>query len=189
MRIQETTIHSQNCVKRESGIKPVKTEDKKTAEVKDKSEEEEKLELARAKERELEIFLEEQKKRAEEAKEQAEAEKMKARHFTAILEIFRRIARGDKVPPKDEAALMEYDMKLYKAAKSAAELDTRKKYKKYKKSLIEELEEMAKEKQEEKAKEAQNAGNSSEAKDGGEPSGEKKAESGETLGTSVDVSV
>lgn len=37
-----------------------------------------------------------------------------------IMEIARRIARGDKVPFKDEKKLMEYNSKLYQMAKAAA---------------------------------------------------------------------
>lgn len=49
-----------------------------------------------------------------------------------MLEIARRIAAGDKVPAKDERKLMEYNSKLYQAAKSAAMLNANKKHKKYK---------------------------------------------------------
>ena len=37
-----------------------------------------------------------------------------------VLEIARRIAKGGKVPPKDEQALMEYSVELYQMAKQAA---------------------------------------------------------------------
>ena len=47
-----------------------------------------------------------------------------------IMEIARRIARGDSVPPRDEKKLMEYSDELYQMAKSAAMLSRRKKHKK-----------------------------------------------------------
>ena len=100
---------------------------------------------------------EEEKRKVEEAMEQAEAQKMETKHLGAILTIFRRISRGDKVPAKDEKALMEYDMKLYMAAKNIARLVKRKKIKKYKKSLIKELEDKVKEREKEKAEKAENA--------------------------------
>lgn len=39
-----------------------------------------------------------------------------------IMEIFRRIANGDIVPPQDEQKLLEYSSEMYHAAKSAAML-------------------------------------------------------------------
>ncbi|GEM_PF-6579975 len=54
-----------------------------------------------------------------------------------ILEIARRISRGDKVPPNDEKKLMEANFKLYQVAKSASVLNYAKKHKKYK-SMYEE---------------------------------------------------
>lgn len=37
-----------------------------------------------------------------------------------MLEVARRIAKGDKVPPEDEKRLMEYNFKLYMTAKQSA---------------------------------------------------------------------
>ena len=69
-----------------------------------------------------------------------------------IMEIVRRIANGDKVPHKDEKKLLEYNSKLYMAAKAAASLRHNKKPKKYK-SLYEDeeksQEQISEEKQEE----------------------------------------
>ena len=49
-----------------------------------------------------------------------------------VMETARRIARGDKVPSRDEKKLMEYSPDLYQMAKSAAMLNARKKHKKHK---------------------------------------------------------
>lgn len=49
-----------------------------------------------------------------------------------IMEVARRIARGAKVPPKDEKKLMEYSMELYMAVKNMAALCQDKDKKKYK---------------------------------------------------------
>lgn len=55
---------------------------------------------------------------AEVSKQQAEAEAEANEEMMKCLEIFRRIANGDKVPAYDEQKLMEYDSKMYMAAKS-----------------------------------------------------------------------
>lgn len=57
-----------------------------------------------------------------------------------IMEIARRISMGDKVPSKDEKKLMEFNPKLYQAAKAAAMLHAGEKQRKHK-SLFEEEEE------------------------------------------------
>lgn len=57
---------------------------------------------------------------AEVSKQQAEAEAEAAEEWMKCMEIFRRIAKGDKVPPEDERKLMECDSKMYMAAKSMA---------------------------------------------------------------------
>ncbi len=57
-----------------------------------------------------------------------------------IMEIARRISRGDKVPPKDEKKLMEYSSELYQMAKMAAMLSRARRRKKHK-SLFEDEEE------------------------------------------------
>ena len=49
-----------------------------------------------------------------------------------VMETARRIARGDKVPSRDEKKLIEYSPDLYQMAKSAAMLNARKKHKKHK---------------------------------------------------------
>ena len=124
------------------------------------------------------------KNAAEEAKEEADAKGKEARRFGAVLEIFRRISRGDKVSPKDESALMEYDMKLYISAKSAAMMANSKKIKNHKKSLIEELEKAEKEKELKKA-EDKASGEDSKVDNTEKSSDGEKAHSG----VSFDVSV
>lgn len=55
---------------------------------------------------------------AEASKQQAEAEAEAYEEMLKCLEIFRRIANGDKVPPGDEKKLMNYDGNMYLMAKS-----------------------------------------------------------------------
>ena len=159
MRIRETANYVYNYAKRENNVKLIKAEDKEKfdAEIKEKANKSEKDAAAIAKEMKKKALEEEEKRKAEEAMEQAEAQKMETKHVGAILTIFRRISRGDKVPAKDEKALMEYDMKLYMAAKDIARLIKRKKIKKYKKSLIKELEDKIKEREKEKAEKDEKA--------------------------------
>lgn len=159
MRIRETANYVYNYAKREDNVKLIKAEDKEKfdADTKEKANKSKKDAAAIAKEMKKKALEEEEKRKVEEAMEQAEAQKMETKHLGAILTIFRRISRGDKVPAKDEKALMEYDMKLYMAAKDIARLIKRKKIKKYKKSLIKELEDKVKEREKEKAEKAENA--------------------------------
>ena len=58
----------------------------------------------------------------ENTRQQAELEADAAREELKLLEIFRRIANGDKVPACDEQKLMEHNSKMYMAAKSMAVL-------------------------------------------------------------------
>ena len=78
-------------------------------------------------------------KQAEKSREADEKNGDKIAEYRKILEIARRIARGDKVPPRDEKKLMEYSEELYQMAKSAAMLNAMKKHKKHK-SLFDEEE-------------------------------------------------
>ncbi len=48
-----------------------------------------------------------------------------------ILEIARRISRGDKVPPTDEKKLIEYSSELYQTSKAAAALHKNEKQKEH----------------------------------------------------------
>lgn len=52
--------------------------------------------------------------------------------FGKIMTIYRRIAKGDKVPGKDEKKLLKYSNELYQAAKMSASIANNKKPKKYK---------------------------------------------------------
>ncbi|MCM1158884.1 MAG: hypothetical protein NC300_10295 [Bacteroidales bacterium] len=74
------------------------------------------------------------------SRESAEAMGKAAADQGKIMEIARRISRGDKVPPKDEKKLMEFDFKLYQMAKMSAVMNEGKKHKKHK-SLFEDEEE------------------------------------------------
>ncbi len=53
---------------------------------------------------------------------QADTMAKMAEEMGRIMEVYRRIASGAKVPAKDEQKLMEYDFKLYMAAKQAAQI-------------------------------------------------------------------
>lgn len=57
---------------------------------------------------------------AESARQQSSAMADAAKDLVKILEVFRRISSGAKVPSKDEKKLMDYDFKLYMVAKQAA---------------------------------------------------------------------
>lgn len=56
----------------------------------------------------------------ETAKQQSSAMSKAVDEMVKMMEVYRRIASGGKVPPKDEQRLMEYNHELYMAAKSAA---------------------------------------------------------------------
>ena len=56
-------------------------------------------------------------------KEQAETAAEGAEEFGKILMIYRRIASGGVVPPRDERKLMEFSHELYMAARAAAMLN------------------------------------------------------------------
>lgn len=56
---------------------------------------------------------------------QADTMAKAAEDMVKIMEVYRRIASGAKVPSKDEKKLMDYDFKLYMAAKQAALLAQR----------------------------------------------------------------
>lgn len=84
----------------------------------------------------LEMF----QRQLQEGKESADAMGKATADYAKIMEIARRIARGDKVPAKDEKKLMEFDSELYQMAKMSAMMNERKKHKKHK-SLFEDEEE------------------------------------------------
>lgn len=64
--------------------------------------------------------------------EDVEKSKKGMEDMAKLLAIARRIAKGDKVPPKDEKKLMEFNAELYQIAKAAAILNADKKSKKHK---------------------------------------------------------
>lgn len=53
-------------------------------------------------------------------KQQSDALEKQADQMGKMMEIYRRIAKGGRVPPKDENALLNYSKELYMAAKMAA---------------------------------------------------------------------
>lgn len=57
---------------------------------------------------------------AEVSKQQGDAMAEAAKEMVKMMEVYRRIASGAKVPQQDERKLMEYDLKLYSLAKQAA---------------------------------------------------------------------
>lgn len=74
---------------------------------------------------------------AEISRQQSEAIAEAAEEFMKILEVFRRIAKGDRVPPADEQKLMDYNPEMYMAAKNMALMNQNCEEKKHK-SLWEE---------------------------------------------------
>ena len=68
----------------------------------------------------------------ESAKRQKKTASKSASDMAKCLEIARRIARGDKVPAKDEKKLLEYNAKLYMTAKNMAVISLARKHKKHK---------------------------------------------------------
>lgn len=75
------------------------------------------------------------------AKEQGDAVADAAEEQGKLLEVARRIMKGDKVPAYDEKKLMEYDWKLYSMAKNAAAMLEMREKRKEHKSLWEDEEE------------------------------------------------
>lgn len=66
------------------------------------------------------------------AEQQGDAMAEQAKEMEKILLVARRIMHGDKVPPKDEKKLMEFDPDLYAMAKNAGAMAEMKKRKEYK---------------------------------------------------------
>lgn len=69
---------------------------------------------------------------AESTKRSGEAAAKIASDYSKCLKVARRIARGDKVPPKDEQKLMEFSSVMYMTAKNMAALAQNEKAKKHK---------------------------------------------------------
>lgn len=111
----------------------------------DESREKERALLKREEARQVKLDLSEAiqealQKQAKERKKSAEKSGDALVDLGKIMEIARRIARGDRVPDKDEKKLMEYSAELYQMAKSAAMLSRLRKRKKHK-SLYDDEEE------------------------------------------------
>ncbi len=68
---------------------------------------------------------------AESARQENEANAEYMENVAKCLEIFRRIANGDKVPPADEKKLMDYNSEMYMSAKSMAVMHMGKEGKEY----------------------------------------------------------
>ena len=68
---------------------------------------------------------------AEAAKQQGEAMEEYGRDLGKLMEVARRIAKGAKVPGRDEQKLMEYSMEMYMAAKNAAMMNELKEKEEY----------------------------------------------------------
>lgn len=83
---------------------------------------------------------------AEVTRQQSDAMEDAANEMAKCMEVARRISKGDKVPTRDERKLMEYDFKLYMAAKNAGAIAQNEKRKKHK-SLWEDEEEKPQETQ------------------------------------------
>lgn len=62
---------------------------------------------------------------AEAARQQGEAMAEMAEELLKILEVFRRISKGDEVPATDERKLMEYSQEMYMTAKNMALMNQR----------------------------------------------------------------
>ena len=62
-------------------------------------------------------------------KTQEEAAKKHAQDQAKAMSVFRSLSNGDEVPSTDESKLMEYDQKLYQAAKAAQAMAQMVKYK------------------------------------------------------------
>ena len=76
----------------------------------------------------MKMFQEEMERMRESNEKAAEH----ADDTSKIMTIFRRIANGDIVPPKDENKLMEYSMEMYQAAKNLGSMKQNEDRKKYK---------------------------------------------------------
>ena len=72
---------------------------------------------------------------AEASRQQSDAMAKQADEYIKCIEVARRIARGDKVPPKDEKKLLEFNAEMYQMAKNMGSMVERSKKQKEHKSL------------------------------------------------------
>ncbi|MBE5965578.1 MAG: hypothetical protein E7255_01165 [Lachnospiraceae bacterium] len=83
---------------------------------------------ARNRQNNLKAFMESYQEQLEASNERKDA----ISDMAKLLEIARRISRGDKVPAKDEQKLMKFSPELYHIAKATAMLHVNEKHKKHK---------------------------------------------------------
>ena len=72
---------------------------------------------------------------AEASRQQSDAMAKAADDYIKCIEVARRIARGDKVPPKDEKKLLEFNSEMYQMAKNMGAMAKRSEKHKEHKSL------------------------------------------------------
>ena len=72
---------------------------------------------------------------AEASRQQSGAMAKQADEYSKCIEVARRIARGDKVPPKDEKKLLEFNSEMYQMAKNMGAMVKRSEKQKEHKSL------------------------------------------------------
>lgn len=72
---------------------------------------------------------------AEASRQQSDAMAKAADDYMKCIEVARRIARGDKVPPRDEKKLLEFNAEMYQMAKNMGSMVERTKKQKEHKSL------------------------------------------------------
>ena len=72
---------------------------------------------------------------AEVSRQQSDAMAKQADDYIKCIEVARRIARGDKVPPKDEKKLLEFNAEMYQMAKNMGSMVKRNEKHKEHKSL------------------------------------------------------
>lgn len=70
-----------------------------------------------------EMIIKKHEEMRKKALERKKKEKQSAQYKAKMMEIARRIANGDKVPPEDERRLREYNQELYLTVKSLALLN------------------------------------------------------------------
>lgn len=80
----------------------------------------------------MQEYMRQMEERFQQMRESSKKGAERTAELAKIMEIARRIARGDRVPAKDEKKLMEFDGKLYQLSKTAALTAHNKKPKKHK---------------------------------------------------------
>ncbi len=86
------------------------------------------LELSEEGQAQLKMFQEQMERMQEDNEKAAEH----SNDMAKIMTIFRRIANGDIVPPRDEKKLMEHSMEMYQAAKNLGSMKQNEEREKYK---------------------------------------------------------